>query len=470
VGTVAQIIARMREVAPPGQGCLDDTAVEQLRDLTRALIAAKEGAAEEHARFLAIRERGLCLPEAALADRLRDATVLVTGGTGCIGSTLISQLVARGTGRIVSVCRGVTNAYPRHADAEYRYADVRDRAAMEGLITELRPDLVFHVAAQRDPGLAEVEVHRTVSTNVLGTRTVLTAAADACVPQVVCASTGKALRPFSPDMYTASKRAAEWVASGVAAGSDMLISAGRFTHVLDNSIIYSRLLSWADEAGQEVIRLHSPDIAFYVQSALESAQLLLLACLGAERAEFRVLAISDLGWPVSLMDLALAVLARSDSPAPVYLSGYDRGYEEVPFPGLYDPLTAGDVSPLLNAFETAAVVGSPCPMVDSFRVDMAPEPRAAKLLTALTEVCDRTQDPAMVRGALNELSWSLLDCTLRAAPCRALRRSAAMAQRHSDSLGADHRRILQAIEDHANPAADLAGLAACQRTGVPPLH
>ncbi|HWM99941.1 MAG TPA: hypothetical protein VNO54_23090, partial [Streptosporangiaceae bacterium] len=129
------------------------------------------------------------------------------------------------------------------------------------------------------------------------------------------------------------------------------------------------------------------------------------------------------------------VLARSGSATPVYVSGYDQGYEEIPFPGLYDPMTAGDVSPLLNAFETGAVTGSPCPMVDSFRVDMAPEPRAVKLLTALAEVCDRTQDPAPVRCALNELSWSLLDCTLRAAPRKALMRSAAMAHRHSASLG-----------------------------------
>jgi nucleoside-diphosphate-sugar epimerase len=467
VGTVSEIIGKMREVAPPRQGSLDDTTVTRLRELTRALIVAKGGAAEEHARFLSIRERGLCLPEAALSDRLRDATVLVTGGTGCIGSMLISQLAARGTGRIVSVCRGSSHAYPRQADVEYRHADVRDRAAMDALFGEVRPDLVFHVAAQRNPGLAELEVHRTVSTNVLGTHAVLTAAAEAGVPQVVCASTGKALRPYSPDMYTASKRAAEWVASGVAAGSDMLVSAGRFTHVLDNSIIYERLLSWADESQGGVIRLHSPDIAFYVQSALESAQLLLLASLGAERGQFRVLAISDLGWPVSLMDLALAVLARSGSPTPVYISGYDRGYEEIPFPGLYDPMTAGDVSPLLNAFEAAALVDSPCPMVDGFRVNMAPEPRAAKLLTELTEACDRTQDPATVRGALNDLSWSLLDCTLRAAPCQALMRSAALAKRHSHTLGADHQRILEAIEDHANPAV---GLPACPRGAVPLLY
>jgi Polysaccharide biosynthesis protein len=268
----------------------------------------------------------------------------------------------------------------------------------------------------------------------------------------VCASTGKAVRPYSPDIYAASKRAAEWVASGVAASSDMLISAGRFTHVLDNSIIYQRLLRWADEPDDGVIRLHSPEIAFYVQSALESAQLLMLACLGSQGGEFRVNAISDLGWPVSLLDLGLAVLARSGSATPIYLSGYDPGYEEIPFPGLYDPMTAGDVSPLLNSFEADAVVASPCPMVDAVRIDIAPEPTADKLLIALAEVCAQTGDPATVRNALNELSWTLLDCTLRAAPREALMRSVARAQQHGDSIGADHRRMFQAIQDSAEPS------------------
>ena len=448
-GLVSRIIGEMRAVAPPGQQRLDAATIGRLRDLTRSLIAAKEGAAEEHARFLSIGERGLCLPEADLAELLRGATVLVTGGTGCIGSTLMAQLAARCPGRMVSVSRGLTDGWPRQASAEYLYADVRDRSALDSLIGEIRPDLVFHVAAQRDPGLAEVEVHRTVSTNVLGTRNVLTAAAEAGVPQVVCASTGKALRPYSPEMYTASKRAAEWVASCVAVSSEMLVSAGRFTHVLDNSIIYQRLLNWVDGADGGVIRLHSTEIAFYVQSALESAQLLLLACLGSQRGEFRINAISDLGWPVSLLDLALAVLARSDSATPIYFSGYDLGYEEIPFFGLYDPMTAGDVSPLLNAFEAAAVVDSRSPMTDAFRVDMVPEPRAVKMLNALAEVCDRTQDPDVVRAALNELSWSLLDSTLRAAPRKALVYAAATAQRHGDSLSADHRRLLETIQDLA---------------------
>ena len=505
--TVSQIIGMMRAAAPAGQPRLDAPAWRVLADLTQSLIAAKPDAAQEHARFLAIGQRELCLPEAELDGWLHGASVLVTGGTGCIGSALMAQLARRSPGRLVSVSRGVTDAGPKQAAGEYRQADVRDRRAIDRLITEVRPDVVFHVAAQRDPALAEVEVHRTVTTNVFGTRNVLAAAETARVPQVVCASTGKALRPYSPEVYTASKRAAEWIASGVAAHGEVLCSAARFTHVLDNSLIYRRLLAWArggtggqdggagqdggvgldlgagpdGGAGQDggarqnlgagedreagtgargtVIRLHATDIAFYVQSAVESAQLLLLAGLGAQRGEFRVLAITDLGWPVSLLDVALGVLQRTASATPIYFSGYDPGYEEVPFPLLYDPATAGDVSPLLNAFEAAATAQPPCPGVDAFRLDMAAGPLPAKLLTALEDVCERAPGPDLVRGALGELSWSLLDAALWAVPRPALERAATLARSHRDVLCPDHRRVLEAI------CASAAALPAESRPG-----
>ena len=240
-----EIIEMMRTAAPPGQPYLDDDAVAQLQNLTESLITAKGGASEEFERFQAISQRGLCLPETLLNEWLHGSVVLVTGGTGCIGSTLMAQLARLGPSRLVSVSRGVTADRPQLPGAEYLQADIRDRSRLDALISDIRPDVVFHVAAQRNPGLAEVEVHRTVSTNVLGTRNVLAAAADAGVPQVVCASTGKALRPYSPHVYAASKRAAEWVASTASSAGDMRCSAGRFTHVVDNSIIVQRLHEWA---------------------------------------------------------------------------------------------------------------------------------------------------------------------------------------------------------------------------------
>jgi nucleoside-diphosphate-sugar epimerase len=455
VSRVSEVIDTMVQAVPARKATLNDDEIARLRDLTGELIAAKPEAQAEYARFLGVKQRGLCLPEAELAERLNGATVLVIGGTGCIGSTLMAQLAARHPGRLVSVSRGGTTGWPMQDSAEYLQGDVRDRARLDEVIAEVRPDVIFHVAAQRSPALAEVEVHRTVTTNVIGSHNVLSAARAFGVPQVVCASTGKALRPYSPEMYTASKRAAEWVAASAAASGELLVSAARFTHVIDNSIVYSRLLDWAD---QGVVRLHGSSIAFYVQSALESAQLLLLAYVGARPNEFRVHAITDLGWPVSLIDVALGVLASKNSTSPVYISGYDPGYEEVPFPGLYDPATAGDVSPLLNAFETAAMVQSPCPMVDAFTLEMAQDNVGAKQLAALELVCERTQDAAEVRTSLDDLSWSLLDAALAAASRTALDRSAKLICQHEQTMTPVHRRVTEAIKGHATPAVSPAGV------------
>jgi NADP-dependent 3-hydroxy acid dehydrogenase YdfG len=462
---VSEVIDAMVRAVPARKVNLKEVEVARLRDLTAELMAAKPEAAAEYARFLAIKQRGLCLPEAELTERLGGAIVLVTGGTGCIGSTLMAQLAQRGPARLVSVSRDVTAGWPRQGCAEYLAGDVRDRARMDEIIAQVRPDVIFHLAAQRSPALAEAEVHRTVSTNVLGTRTVLAAAAAAGVPQVVCASTGKALRPYSPEMYTASKRAAEWTASVAAASGELLVSAARFTHVVDNSIVYERLLDWAaadggDSAGTDpgtgqaaVVRLHGESVAFYVQSARESAQLLQIAYLGARPGEFRVHAITDLGWPVCLLDVALGLLASKQSRTPVYISGYDPGYEEVSFPGLYDPATAGDVSPLLNAFETAAMVHPPCPMVDSFKLEMAQDTVSVKLLGMLDEVCEHTQDPTEVRSALDDLGWSLLNATLGAADRTTLNRSARLICQHEKGMTPAHRRVTEAIKSHACPPA-----------------
>ena len=346
----------MRTAAPEGQAYPDRAALRLLGELTRSLRTAREGTVAELDRFLAVRERGLCLPEAELAHWLDGVAVLVTGGTGCIGSTLMAQLAARHPGRLVSLSRGVTDGWPRPPAAEYRLADIRDRAALHRVIQDVRPDVVFHVAAQRSPALAEVEVHRTVSTNVLGTRNVLAEAAAAGVPQVITASTGKALRPYSPEVYTASKRAAEWLASA-AADDGMLCGTARFAHVLDNSIIYQRLLGWARDG---VVG--------------RTARISRSTC---SRPWSRRTCCSWLAWAAAgrvpgarhhrpgLAGQPAGPGPRRTGPVrlgrPGLLQRLRPGLRGGPFPGLYDPATAGDTSPLLNAFETATVSQSPCP-------------------------------------------------------------------------------------------------------------
>ncbi len=446
MATVSEIISAMRAAAPPGQRNLDGETLGELRSLTQALLAARPDAGEERARFLGLRQRGIAVPEPELNDWLGGTTVLVTGGTGCIGSALIAQVAGCRPRRLVSVSRGVTAGWPRLAGAEYIHGDIRDRCRLAAIFDEVRPDVVFHLAAQRDPGLAEREVHRTVSTNVLGTGHVISAAEEFGVPQVVSASTGKALRPYSREVYTASKRAAEWLMASAAAQGTARYSAARFTHVVDNSIIYAKLADWCEDG---VIRLHAADIMFYAQSALESAQLLLRTGLGASRGRLWVHAITDLGWPIGLLDLALGMLAETGSQAPVYFSGYDPGYESAPFPGLYDPRTAGEVSPLLNSFEAACADQVPGRVTDAFAAAFAPGPEPDAALLDLQDACAATEDPATVRAALDSLSWCLFDAMLRAAPRESLARVAELTAPFEDELSSAYRRILAAVRQYA---------------------
>ena len=444
MATPSEIISAMQETAPPGQHQLDDGVLGELRSLTQALIAARPDAGEEYSRFLALGWRGIAVPEARLAEWLGGRCVLVTGGTGCIGSTLMAQIARLRPARLVSVSRGLASGWPRADGAEYVHADIRDASGLGAVFAEVRPDVVFHLAAQRDPGLAECEVHRTVTTNVLGTSRVIAACEEHQVSRLVFASTGKALRPYSREVYTASKRAAEWLVADAARRGQVTCAAARFTHVIDNSIIHQRLLAWC---GGGVIRLHAADILFYAQSALESAQLLLNAGLSARSDELWAHAITDLGWPVSLLDLALGVVARTGSEAPIYFSGYDPGYESKPFPGLYDPLTAGEVSPLLSAFEAAGVEQVPGLVTDAFPLLFAPGEQPAASLLDLRDAC-AAGDDAAVRAALDAASWWLLDAMLQRVPHDALNRVAALTARFEDELSPAYRRILAAVRHY----------------------
>jgi len=435
------LIEMMRKVAPTGQCVLDSATLGQLSQLTKHLCHQRaKQADQEHARFLALPQRNIPVPRLALDEWLEGTNILVTGGTGCIGSALLTQLIQSCPRSLVSVAITNESALP---GVRYIHEDIRDYRALSDIFAEVKPDIVFHTAAQRNPGLAEKFVYSTVSTNVFGTQNVIRAVEQYEVPQMIHASTGKVVRPYTSDIYAASKRVAEWMIARTAARSLVTYSAARFTHVADNSLIYGKLQDWAQSG---VIRLHAPDIVFYAQSALESAQLLLTAGLKADDTNLMVYAINDLGWPVDLLDLALGTLNHTGSHSPIYFSGYDQGYEEESFPGLYDPMTAGNISPLLNIFEAATVEQHPA--VDAFPSKYAPSEDGDLALAMLADAC-RTGKDEVIREKLDILSWCLLDATLAMVPHDRLIRVAELTTPSEAKLCPAYQKILTTVRAHA---------------------
>ncbi|HET8660829.1 MAG TPA: polysaccharide biosynthesis protein [Micromonosporaceae bacterium] len=456
-----EILRLMVRDVPPGQQELPPAARRRLAGLTARLRSARPDSAGELRRYLAIRERTIPIPQDAVRAAVAGRRIMVTGGSGCLGAALLDQLAALGPAQLASA--SITPAGRKVAGVRYLRLDVRDRRAVEALVREHRPDVVFHLAAQRDPGLAEREVVRTVHTNVLGTRNVAEAAEHAGVECLVYASTGKAMRPWTPEVYAGSKRMGEWVLGQVAARGRVACGGVRFTHVVDNSIVLDRFRRWC--AAGDVVRLHSPDTLFYAQSAVESAQLMLTALVEAARPVLRLCMIRDLGWPVSLLDVALGVIAGTGGTAPLYVAGHEPGYEQTPYPGLYDPLLAGEVSPLVNAME-APDAQAPLhhPAVDVVPVRPVPAPGLDRRLLDLEERCV-AGDEAGVREVFSAAAWDLFVQTVRAAPPAVVDRIVRITRPHRDRLGAEHLRMDDVFRRFTRPApVPVSTPDTCQQT------
>ena len=430
------LLHRLEHAAPPGLPAPPAGMVARLRALTADLLAARTGAPAEYRRFALIRRRTITAPEEHVAAAVAGRTIVVTGGSGCVGRALLAELAARRPGRLISVA----DAAPDDPvpGVEYAGADIRDAPVLDLLFRHHRPHIVFHLAAQRDPGRAEQDPVAALATNVLGTRNVLAAAERTGVRRFVYASTGKAMRPWTPDVYAGSKRLGEWQVAEVAARGTMACAGVRFTHVVDNSIIMRRLQAWC--ARGDVVRLHAPDTMFYVQSARESAQLLLTALTAEADDVFRLHLIRDLGWPVSLLDLALGAMAARRTVAPLYVAGPDPGYERAAYPGLFDPRYGGEISPLINAVEAPDTRPSDCPDVD---VVPMPRPRPGWLpggLDDLERAC-RSGAAGAARSLHHDLGRHVLQAVADAAPAATLRRITRLTAPHRPTMPAEHLLI-----------------------------
>ena len=122
---------------------------------------------------------------------------IVTGGAGFIGSNLVDALVARGDD--VSVIDDLSSGRERNLagalqdGAVLHRADVRDAPAITEIVAGVRPQTVFHLAAQVDVRRSLADPGHDARTNVEGTINVLEAARLAGCERVVFSSTGGAI-------------------------------------------------------------------------------------------------------------------------------------------------------------------------------------------------------------------------------------------------------------------------------------
>lgn len=139
-------------------------------------------------------------------NELNGATLLITGGTGSFGSTVLKHFISSDISQIRIFSRDEKKQDDMRHDLQARYpefagkvkfyvGDVRDPRSIADVMPGV--DYIFHAAALKQVPSCEFFPMQAVKTNVEGTDNVLHAAIDARVKRVVCLSTDKAAYPIN---------------------------------------------------------------------------------------------------------------------------------------------------------------------------------------------------------------------------------------------------------------------------------
>ncbi|HEX5054836.1 MAG TPA: GDP-mannose 4,6-dehydratase [Planctomycetota bacterium] len=146
----------------------------------------------------------------------RPVSCLITGFSGMVGSHLADHLLAATDWHVHGMIRwnddltNVDHLLPRINDADrvrVVYGDLNDHGSLQRAVDAVRPDYVFHLAAQSYPKTSFSAPIETLQTNILGTAALLEAIHHARLSPVVhvCASSEvfgrvpKALLPIGED-------------------------------------------------------------------------------------------------------------------------------------------------------------------------------------------------------------------------------------------------------------------------------
>jgi len=134
------------------------------------------------------------------------ATLLITGGTGSFGNTVLKHFLTTDIGQIRIFSRDekkqddmrheLQAKHPEYAGkVKFYIGDVRDPRSIADAMPGV--DYIFHAAALKQVPSCEFFPMQAVKTNIEGTDNMLHAAIEAGVKRVVCLSTDKAAYPIN---------------------------------------------------------------------------------------------------------------------------------------------------------------------------------------------------------------------------------------------------------------------------------
>ena len=249
-----------------------------------------------------------------ISRRMGDKTILVTGGGGSIGSELCLQLARLPIKKLIVFEKSEFNLYHIEAEISKRFAglkfspvlgDVTDEAAIEHVLRNFRPDIIFHAAAYKHVPLLQTQVREAAKNNIVGTKRLAEAAIRFKISEFILISTDKAVNPTN--IMGACKRAAEILCQAMNGTCATRFITVRFGNVLDSAGSVVPLFRQQIKSGGPVTVTH-PNISRFFMTIPEACQLIMQAAAVGEGGEIFVL---DMGAPIKISYLAEQMIRLS---------------------------------------------------------------------------------------------------------------------------------------------------------------
>jgi FlaA1/EpsC-like NDP-sugar epimerase len=250
------------------------------------------------------------LPNDILIDTYQEATVLVTGASGSIGSEICRQLAKIKFNRLVLLDQSESGLfdleyelrqhYGKHINVIVEIASVRDVTRMKKIFSAYKPDFVFHAAAYKHVPLMERFPCEAILTNIMGTKLVAELSLFYQVKKFVLVSTDKAVNPTN--IMGATKRISELYVQTLSdhksSKTEFIIT--RFGNVLgSNGSVVETFKKQIKEGGP--VTITHPDITRYFMTIPEASKLVLEAGKIGRSGD---ILLFDMGKPVKIIDLA----------------------------------------------------------------------------------------------------------------------------------------------------------------------
>ncbi len=270
--------------------------------------------------------------ETGIREFLEGKRILITGAGGSIGSELARQVHRYGPAFLALLDRDESGLHDTQLSIDGRglldtdslvLADIRDRARVEEVLAEVRPDIVFHAAALKHLPLLQRYPDEARKTNVEGTGNVLEAARRAGVSAFINISTDKAADPTS--VLGESKLRTEQLTAAMPVaptpyGPSRYLSV-RFGNVLGSRGSVLTAFRFQIAHGGPVTVTH-PDVTRYFMTIPEAVHLVLQAALIGDHGETLIL---DMGDPIRIADVARQMIDKSGRDIDIVFTGLRDG-------------------------------------------------------------------------------------------------------------------------------------------------